>query len=156
MRGEYGNPVASTGHASAYAALQDRDHLESASMCGACHDITVPAGAAIERTYSEWQGSIFSDPDGGETCGQCHMNQSTTPKPIAQAPGVGPREYHAHDFPAVDALYGTHAMPGWVDPKQLADGQEFRAVLRIDTPGEAEYYRHGGIMQYVLRSLLAS
>jgi aconitase A len=27
-------------------------------------------------------------------------------------------------------------------------------VLRIDTPGEAEYYRHGGIMQYVLRSLL--
>jgi aconitate hydratase len=26
-------------------------------------------------------------------------------------------------------------------------------VVRIDTPGEAEYYRHGGIMQYVLRSL---
>jgi aconitate hydratase len=34
-----------------------------------------------------------------------------------------------------------------------ADGKEFRAVVRIDTPGEAEYYRHGGIMQYVLRSL---
>jgi len=32
----------------------------------------------------------------------------------------------------------------------------FDAVLRIDTPGEADYYRHGGIMQYVLRSLLAS
>ena len=30
----------------------------------------------------------------------------------------------------------------------------FTAVVRIDTPGEAEYYRHGGIMQYVLRSLL--
>jgi len=28
--------------------------------------------------------------------------------------------------------------------------------VRIDTPGEAEYYRHGGIMQYVLRSLLAA
>jgi aconitate hydratase len=27
--------------------------------------------------------------------------------------------------------------------------------LRIDTPGEADYYRHGGIMQYVLRSLLS-
>ncbi len=37
-----------------------------------------------------------------------------------------------------------------------ADGSEFRAVVRIDTPGEAEYYRHGGIMQYVLRSLLAA
>ncbi len=31
----------------------------------------------------------------------------------------------------------------------------FDAVVRIDTPGEADYYRHGGIMQYVLRSLLA-
>jgi aconitate hydratase len=31
---------------------------------------------------------------------------------------------------------------------------EFDARLRIDTPGEADYYRHGGIMQYVLRSLL--
>ena len=35
-----------------------------------------------------------------------------------------------------------------------ADGREFRAMVRIDTPGEAAYYRHGGIMQYVLRSLL--
>jgi len=31
---------------------------------------------------------------------------------------------------------------------------EFPAILRIDTPGEAEYYRNGGILQYVLRSLL--
>ena len=30
----------------------------------------------------------------------------------------------------------------------------FEATVRIDTPGEADYYRHGGIMQYVLRSLL--
>jgi aconitate hydratase len=35
-----------------------------------------------------------------------------------------------------------------------ADGKQFRAIVRIDTPGEADYYRHGGIMQYVLRSLL--
>jgi aconitate hydratase len=33
-------------------------------------------------------------------------------------------------------------------------GVQFDAVVRIDTPGEADYYRHGGIMQYVLRSLL--
>ncbi len=32
--------------------------------------------------------------------------------------------------------------------------KSFEAVVRIDTPGEAEYYRNGGIMQYVLRSLL--
>jgi aconitate hydratase len=30
----------------------------------------------------------------------------------------------------------------------------FDAVVRIDTPGEADYYRHGGILQYVLRSFL--
>jgi aconitate hydratase len=35
-------------------------------------------------------------------------------------------------------------------------GVEFEAVVRIDTPGEAEYYRHGGILQYVLRRMLAS
>ncbi|MEU3961716.1 aconitate hydratase AcnA [Streptomyces buecherae] len=33
-------------------------------------------------------------------------------------------------------------------------GVEFDAVVRIDTPGEADYYRNGGIMQYVLRSLI--
>ena len=40
--------------------------------------------------------------------------------------------------------------------KVKADGVEFDAVVRIDTPGEANYYRNGGIMQYVLRSLRSS
>ena len=31
---------------------------------------------------------------------------------------------------------------------------EFDAVVRIDTPGEADYYRNGGILQFVLRSLV--
>jgi aconitate hydratase len=35
-----------------------------------------------------------------------------------------------------------------------AGEKSFDAVVRIDTPGEADYYRNGGIMQYVLRSLL--
>ena len=40
---------------------------------------------------------------------------------------------------------------------QASDGQttEFDARVRIDTPGEADYYRNGGILQYVLRSLIA-
>jgi aconitate hydratase len=33
---------------------------------------------------------------------------------------------------------------------------EFEAVVRIDTPGEADYYRNGGILQYVLRNMLKS
>ena len=39
--------------------------------------------------------------------------------------------------------------------KVSAGDKSFTAKVRIDTPGEADYYRHGGIMQYVLRSLLA-
>ncbi|HET6152306.1 MAG TPA: aconitate hydratase AcnA, partial [Marmoricola sp.] len=38
--------------------------------------------------------------------------------------------------------------------KVTAGEVSFDAVVRIDTPGEANYYRNGGIMQYVLRSLL--
>ncbi|GAA3973576.1 aconitate hydratase AcnA [Thermobifida alba] len=34
-------------------------------------------------------------------------------------------------------------------------GVEFDAVVRIDTPGEADYYRNGGILQYVLRQLIS-
>ena len=44
------------------------------------------------------------------------------------------------------------AIPATV--RVTAGDAEFDALVRIDTPGEAEYYRHGGIMQYVLRSLL--
>jgi aconitate hydratase len=36
-----------------------------------------------------------------------------------------------------------------------ADDNEFRARVRLDTPREREYLRHGGILQYVLRRLLA-
>jgi len=39
--------------------------------------------------------------------------------------------------------------------KVTAGDKSFEAKVRIDTPGEADYYRHGGIMQYVLRSLLS-
>jgi aconitate hydratase len=37
-----------------------------------------------------------------------------------------------------------------------AGDTEFEARVRIDTPKEADYFRHGGILQYVLRSLMGS
>ncbi len=37
-----------------------------------------------------------------------------------------------------------------------ADGKEFRARVRLDTPREREYLRHGGILPFVLRRLLAT
>ncbi|HEY9303593.1 MAG TPA: aconitate hydratase AcnA [Mycobacterium sp.] len=48
--------------------------------------------------------------------------------------------------------------PKTVHVKASKDGKavEFDAVVRIDTPGEADYYRNGGILQYVLRNMLRS
>jgi aconitate hydratase len=54
----------------------------------------------------------------------------------------------------VTALNDGTTIPRTVKVK--AGDVEFDAVVRIDTPGEANYYRHGGIMQYVLRNLRAS
>jgi aconitate hydratase len=54
------------------------------------------------------------------------------------------------DITGVTAL--TDQIPRTVKVK--AGDKEFDAVVRIDTPGEADYYRHGGILQYVLRSLM--
>ncbi|BEP15681.1 aconitate hydratase AcnA [Acidothermaceae bacterium B102] len=53
---------------------------------------------------------------------------------------------------SVAGLEGAASAPREVTV--TADGREFRARVRIDTPGEWAYYQHGGIMQYVLRSLL--
>jgi aconitate hydratase len=55
------------------------------------------------------------------------------------------------------AVVGIEALNTGGIPKTLkviAGDKSFDAVVRIDTPGEADYFRHGGIMQYVLRSLL--
>jgi aconitate hydratase len=56
-------------------------------------------------------------------------------------------------------ITGIEELNGGFTPREVtvrADGRQFTAIVRIDTPGEAEYYRHGGIMQYVLRSLLGN
>ncbi|MGZ5404313.1 MAG: aconitate hydratase, partial [Nocardioides sp.] len=55
------------------------------------------------------------------------------------------------------SITGITALNDDKTPKTVtvtADDKSFDAVVRIDTPGEANYYRNGGIMQYVLRNLL--
>ena len=86
--------------------------------------------------------------------------------------GVLPLQYAAGQNAASLGLDGTETfdisgvtvLNGGMTPKTLhvtataAAGPvvEFDAVLRIDTPAEADYYRHDGILQYVLRSLVKS
>jgi aconitate hydratase len=84
--------------------------------------------------------------------------------------GVLPLEYPGGETAASLGLDGTErfdisgvtALNAGATPRTVvvratkddASVVEFDAVLRIDTPGEADYYRHGGILQYVLRSLV--
>jgi aconitate hydratase len=54
-------------------------------------------------------------------------------------------------------ITGVTALNNGQTPKTVhvkAGAVEFDAVVRIDTPGEADYYRHGGILQFVLRKML--
>ena len=54
------------------------------------------------------------------------------------------------------SIAGVTALNDGGIPKEVtvtAGDKTFTAKVRIDTPGEADYYRHGGIMQYVLRQL---
>jgi len=46
------------------------------------------------------------------------------------------------------------ATPSSESPAAESTATEFTAIVRIDTPAEAAYYRHGGILPYVLRQLL--
>ena len=82
--------------------------------------------------------------------------------------GILPLEYPAGESAASlglsgEELFGITGIEGGVEPGQdiavravAADGREvaFTAHCRIDTPVEAEYYHHGGILQFVLRGLL--
>ncbi|MEU8002587.1 aconitate hydratase AcnA [Catellatospora sp. NPDC049111] len=82
--------------------------------------------------------------------------------------GVLPLQYPAGQTAVSLGLTGTEtftftgveALNEGTTPKTVKvttdTGVTFDAVVRIDTPGEADYYRHGGILQYVLRRMLAS
>ncbi|TLM83796.1 aconitate hydratase [Pseudarthrobacter sp. NamE5] len=86
--------------------------------------------------------------------------------------GVLPLQFPAGESAATLGLTGTEtfsvegvtALNEGTTPKTLKvtataeDGSAttFDAVLRIDTPGEADYYRNGGILQYVLRQISAN
>jgi aconitate hydratase len=76
--------------------------------------------------------------------------------------GVLPLQFAEGDTAESLGLTGheVFSLSGLADlPRQLevrADDTRFTATVRIDTPKEADYYRHGGILQYVLRQRLSS
>jgi aconitate hydratase len=67
----------------------------------------------------------------------------------ASADSLGLTGEETFEITGIDVLNGGLASTTHV----TADEIEFDATVRIDTPGEADYYRHGGILPYVLRQL---
>ena len=77
--------------------------------------------------------------------------------------GILPLQFSEGETPATLGLTGREEFSvvgvdnGNADEVTVrADDKEFRARVRLDTPREREYLRHGGILQYVLRRLLSS
>ncbi|MFN3197055.1 MAG: multiheme c-type cytochrome [Bradymonadia bacterium] len=104
------DPVKTHAHESAYSPLHDRDAHSSSSMCGSCHDIVLESGLALERTYAEWQGTVYAregDPQ-ANSCGQCHMGSRQSPAALVE--GAPIRTTHDHAMPAVDV-----ALTPWPD-----------------------------------------
>lgn len=99
MRGSIRNPIKSMPHPGGYSPLHDREAPESATLCGACHDVVTPHGAHIERTFDEWKNSLYSKP-GQLSCGKCHMDGRDAR--AAQIEGAPTRRVHDHSMPAVD------------------------------------------------------
>ena len=104
MRGGVKGATSTPAHHSKYDPQMDGARNQS-EICGSCHDIVVPASingrqdVALERTFEEWKGTFFSasdDPVLHLTCSGCHMTTSRL-EPIADAPGVKPRQFAFHD-----------------------------------------------------------
>jgi len=78
-------------------------------------------------------------------------------RPGESAASLGLTGHETFDVLGIEAI-SSGPVPREVTVTVRSDDgsqREFRAVVRIDTPGEAEYFRHGGIMQFVLRMLRA-
>ena len=99
MRGGITDPVKAP-HRSAYSGLHDRESHDSATMCGACHDVVTLPGAHVERTFDEWNASLYAKP-GQLTCGKCHMDGRDGQ--AALVAGAPTRRVHDHSMPAVDS-----------------------------------------------------
>jgi hypothetical protein len=108
MLGGITDPINNPFHISRYSKLLDSDHTEATSACGSCHDIVNPKGAAIERTFAEWRGSLFASTQIGQGCGSCHM-RGTDGEAAATNTGRT-RRVHDHRMPGIDL-----ALTDWPD-----------------------------------------
>src|SRR3954468_5843336 len=66
--GPFSDLASGTPHKGTYSRLLDGATLDSAATWGSCHDIQNLQDAHVERTYQEWQGTLFSALPNGQGC----------------------------------------------------------------------------------------
>lgn len=108
--GPFADPVPGTPHVARYSALLDEVQADSAGFCGSCHDIVNTHDAHVERTFAEWQDTLFAVPRKGLACASsCHM---ATRDGTASTSSTKTRTLHDHAFPGVD----LSLTPSFFDP----------------------------------------
>jgi aconitate hydratase len=118
-----------------YGSGSSRDWAAKGSLLLGVRAVIAESFERIHRSNLIGMGLLplqFADGEGAATLGLTGEEEISI-EGVAQAIGAGehPREATV-----------------------IADGRRFGVRVRIDTPMELEYYRHGGILQYVLRQLL--
>jgi hypothetical protein len=135
MRGGIADPVEPWAHGAEGTEHFDATKPESSRMCGSCHDIVTPNGVHLERTYDEYQKTIFAtspDPVTRQSCIDCHMDPTDFDETIADYPGVRARPRHEHLWPGVDvpltAFPHREAMVSAVERDELPQSIVFFTV----------------------------
>jgi hypothetical protein len=142
LRGGIKDPRPTHAHASAYSDHFSSRKVESAALCGSCHDVRVPSPPGptelkLERTYEQWQASIFAPPQAADdtaalSCNGCHMLPTSA---VAIADGLGEsaplRSRHAHTFAGVDVARGGFPDTGDAEVDRASNERQSADLRRL-------------------------
>ncbi len=105
LRGGLPAPLATEAHGNRYSPLHDRTRPDSSALCGTCHDVVLPGGLRLERTFVEWKETLYAHEEDEESlpCGACHMEGREGR--AADVPGAPLRRIHDHSMAGVDVAF---------------------------------------------------
>jgi Cytochrome c554 and c-prime len=145
MRANLHNAVEPTAHHVQRSQFHDARNIESAQLCGTCHDIVTPAPKSypLERTLEQYLPSVFAQPGYSfQSCQTCHMRGSAENDQVAVSTGragqIAPsRTQHEHlwaavDVPLSDGFPHADALRSAVESCEL---EQSLATLRIVREG---------------------
>jgi hypothetical protein len=141
LRGPFADALPTLAHGTEPSKHFDGNEVESSQMCGACHDIIMPKGVAIERTFKEYEAGLFSKSGTGKpppfsSCIDCHMQGRKSV--VADVPGAPERIVHEHFWPGIDVAFGDfphrEAMRSAIEDCQLGVASVSYFSLEVSPP----------------------